>query len=56
MALEKNVHGTSAASTNIEYGSPSEGKPASLPKKRPNTPMSMIGWMSAQPAPKNVCL
>src|SRR5437588_12469312 len=52
-ALEKKVQGTSAASTKIEYGSPSDGSPARRPKKSPNTPISMIGWISAQPAPKN---
>src|SRR4051794_13144494 len=55
-ALEKNVHGTSAARTKIGYGSPSEGSPASRPKNSPKTPISMMGWINAQPAPKNVCL
>ena len=55
-ALEKNVQGTSAARTKIGYGNPSEGRPARRPKKSPKTPISMIGWINAQPAPKNVCL
>ena len=42
-ALEKNVHGTNAARTKIEYGRPSEGSPASRPKKSPKTPISRIG-------------
>ena len=55
-AVAKYVQGTSAAIENTGYGIPSEGMPASRPKKMVNTTIVRTGWRIAQPAPSAVCL
>src|SRR5687768_12184967 len=54
--VAKNVHGTSAAYANREYGTPSDGTRASRPKNSVNTSIVSSGCSTAQATPRTVCL
>src|SRR5438552_15557358 len=47
-AFEKKVHGTSAASVNSGYGTPSDGTCARRPKNTLNTSIVRNGWRSEE--------
>src|SRR5215813_4720441 len=55
-ANAKSCHGSKAENVKIGYGTPSDGTPASLPKKIVNAAMVRRGWRIAQAAPSAVCL
>src|SRR4051812_7535118 len=55
-AVAKYVHGTSAASENNGYGTPSDGTFASRPKKMVNTTIVRNGCSTLHPMPSTVCL
>ena len=54
--LAKKVHGVRAVSANKEYGMPSDGIFASLPKKIVKINMVNSGCRIAQVTPRAVCL
>src|ERR1044071_5320283 len=55
-AVEKYVHGTSAASENNGYGTPSEGTRAKRPKKIVKTTIVRNGCSTLHATPRAVCL
>jgi hypothetical protein len=55
-AAAKNVHGSSPAKAKSGYGTPSEGMPASFPKKNVKMSIMSSGCKTTHNTPRAACL